>query len=163
MGTKMKKVPGTIAFLLFVGGSGYVQYALSAPLILATDYQDSISLSCAGAQECELLFTAIPAAKRLVVLSVGCSLTSNTSSVGGGSAIPTSMYMSSKSSTGVQSQYLAYLSPDWSNQINAIRTIQAQEEVYLVIPPGSKPQIKASFSNPISPFSLNCTISGELK
>jgi hypothetical protein len=131
--------------------------ASAAPVVAGGVYQEQITKNCANSGNCEIMFTAVPAAKTLIVTDVACvAVVTNTASLAATS-------LSGRKADNTMVQRTSYPEAKLTSSGNGAKRYQIQDTVRQVLLAGEKPRMFISMYSAPADFTSICTISGELK
>jgi hypothetical protein len=131
--------------------------ASAAPTIAGGFYQEQMLKTCNNTTSCELMFTAVPAGKTLIVSDVACVITTaNTASI-------SALSLSARQANNTLVSRSSYPQPVLVANLNGTKRYQAQTPVTFITLAGEKPRVFASVSQASAEFVAMCNVSGELK
>lgn len=131
--------------------------ASAAPVVAGNVYMDRTFAICSNSTNCEVVFTAVPAGKTLIVTDAGCVATTNNN------VAVVSSVLRGRDSGGNLVNRNAYFTPVLTMASNGNRRYQMQMSTTMIMKAGDKPQV---FLGPLSAptaFFADCTIAGTLQ
>lgn len=130
--------------------------AAAAPTIAGNFYQEQILGNCSNKSSCELMFTAVPAGKSLVVTDSGCVVTmTSTASIAG-------LSLSGRTAANQLISRTVYPLPVLVSNFGGSKRYQAQNSVRHIMLAGEKPRMFVGASAAAAEFVTICSISGIL-
>jgi len=131
--------------------------AAAAPTIAGAYYQEQTLKLCSGAGSCELLFTAVPAGKALILTDVACVATMTSSST------LSALSVSSRNAANVLVGRTSYPTATTLSVIGGIRRYQAQAGLTHIVAAQEKPRVYLEANPAPASFVAQCSISGLLQ
>lgn len=131
--------------------------AIAAPTIVGDVYQEQILKNCSNASFCEVMFTAVPAGKSLVVTDVACVTTVSPANW----LIATSLAGRKADNSLVQRN--AYPFPSQVSTTASLKRYQLDAEVKTILLSGEKARMYIEANGVVPQFVSICNIVGQLK
>lgn len=140
------------AFVLAAAGT-----AAAAPTIAGAYYQEQTLKLCNGTGSCELMFTAVPAGKSLILTDVACVATMTSSST------LSALSVSSRNAANALVGRTSYPTASALSVVGGIRRYQAQAGLTHIVAAQEKPRVYVEASPAPASFVAQCSISGLLQ
>ncbi|BBE73422.1 hypothetical protein [Oharaeibacter diazotrophicus] len=131
--------------------------AAAAPTIAGAYYQEQTLKLCSGVSACELMFTAVPAGKSLILTDVACVATMTSSST------LSALSVSSRTAANVLVARTSYPTATTLSVVGGIRRYQAQAELTHIVAAQERPRVYVEANPAPASFVAQCSISGLLQ